>query len=176
MTRTLSTRETRLAVVVGLIVALGGTWLLVDSYFKTRTALRAKIASNERQVRNMRDLLSQKDLWEKRDQWLRAKQPKLENADTAGVQLLEYVTGLAKQHVVLLQNQVIHTPESRPNCTSVALDIETKCPWPALVAFLEDLQTPEQFIALESANLKVDPSDDTQVHGRFKIARWYAPN
>jgi hypothetical protein len=159
-----------------LVVVLGGTWLLVDSYLSERAVLRAKIASNERQMRNMHDLLSQKSLWEQRDQWLRAKQPKLENADNAGVQLYDYVQGLAKQHVVLLQNQVIHAPETRPNCISVALEIETKCPWAALVAFLEELQTPEQFIALESANLKVDPTDATQVHGRFRIARWYAPN
>jgi hypothetical protein len=159
-----------------LIVALGGTWFLADAYMSGRAALRAKIASDERQVRSMHDLLSQKELWEQRDHWLQAKQPKLENADTAGVQLLEYVQGLAKQHVVLLQNQIIHAPEARPNCTSVALEVETKCPWAALVAFLEDLQTPEQFIALESANLKVDPTDATQVHGRFRIARWYAPN
>ncbi|HEY3897315.1 MAG TPA: hypothetical protein VGM54_01810 [Chthoniobacter sp.] len=176
MSRTLSAREKSLATVVGLIVVLGGTWLLADSYLSARATLRAKIASDERQVRNMRDLLAQKDVWEQRDQWLQAKQPKLENPDTAGVQLLDYVQGIAKQHVVLLQNQVIHSPETRPNCVSVALEIETKCPWSALVAFLEDLQTPEQFIALESANLKVDPTDATQVHGRFKIARWYAAN
>ena len=176
MNRTLSAREKSLATVVGLIVAVGGTWLLASSYLSERAALRTKISSNERQVRNMRELLSQKDLWEKRDHWLQAKQPKMENADTAGVQLLDYVQGIARQHVVLLQNQVIHAPETRPNCVSVALEIETKCPWAALVAFLEDLQTPEQFIALESANLKVDPTDATQVHGRFRIARWYALN
>ena len=44
-----------------------------------------------------------------------------------------------------------------------------------LIAFLHDLQAPGQFVALETANLKIDATDPTQLRGRFKIARWYAP-
>jgi hypothetical protein len=176
MKRALSARERNLATIVAIVVAFGGAWLLVDSYLDTRSKLLAKIASEQRQVQSMRLILDQADLWNRREQWLQAKQPKLENADTAGVQLLDYVQGIAKQHVVLLQGQVLHAPETRPACISVALEIETKSPWTALVSFLESLQSPDQFVALESANLKVDPADATQVHGRFKIARWYAPN
>jgi hypothetical protein len=57
----------------------------------------------------------------------------------------------------------------------VAIDIETKSPWSPLIAFLHELQTPGQFVALENANLKIDATDPTQLRGRFKIARWYAP-
>jgi len=176
MSRSLSSRERTLATVVAVIVAVGATWLLVDSYLGGRASLRAKIVSQEKQVRSMHALLAESNLWERREEWLQAKQPKLENADTAGVQLLDYVQALARQHAVVLQNPAIHSPEPRPNCVSVALEIETRSPWASVVEFLEDLQTPEQFVALESASLKVDPSDATQVHGRFKIARWYAPN
>jgi hypothetical protein len=121
-------------------------------------------------------MLGQDVLWAQREQWLQAKQPRLENPDTAGVQLLDSVRELARRHTVLLENAAIRTPEHRPNCTSVALEVETKSPWSPLVEFLQELQTPEQFVALESVNLKIDPADATQVRGRFKIARWYAPN
>ena len=92
------------------------------------------------------------------------------------MQLFDFVKELARRHTVLLENPTMHPPEPRPNCISVALEIETKSGWAPLVEFLEELQTPEHFVALESANLKVDPADATQVHGRFKIARWYAPH
>ena len=176
MSRSLSPRERKLAIVVASIVAAGGTWLLVDSYLGTRAVLRAKIAGQEKQVRAMHALLAESALWERREQWLEAKQPKLENRDTAGVQMLDYVQALARQHAVVLQNPAMHSPDPQPNRISVALEIETQSAWPSLVEFLEDLQTPEQFVALESADLKVDPADATKVHGRFKIARWYAPN
>ena len=176
MSRTLSSREKILAIIVAALVLIGGTYLLIDSYFSKRSALNSKIASEKKQLRSLHELLGQSTLWEQREQWLQAKQPRMENADTAGVQLFDAVRELARRHEVLLENSTIRTPDHRPNCISVALEIETKSSWAPLVEFLEELQTPDQFVALESANLKVDPSDATQVHGRFKIARWYAPN
>jgi hypothetical protein len=176
MSRTLSSREKVLATIVAAIVLIGGTYILLESYVSKRSALTARIASGRKQLRGLHELLGQSALWEQREQWLQAKQPHMENADTAGVQLLDSVRELARKHSVLLENPTIRTPDRRPDCVSVALEIETKSPWSPLVEFLQELQTPDQFIALESANLKVDPSDATQVHGRFKIARWYAPN
>ncbi len=176
MSRTLSSREKILAIIVASIVLIGGTYILFDAYTGKRSALTSKIVSSRKQLRSLHDLLGQSALWEQREQWLQAKQPHMENADTAGVQLLDAVRELARRHEVLLENPTIRTPERRPDCTSVALEIETKSSWSPLVEFLAELQTPEQFIALESANLKIDPSDATQVRGRFKIARWYAPN
>jgi len=176
MSRTLTSREKTLAIIVGLIVLVGGTWMLGESYVSKRGALSARIVSQKKQLRSMHELLGQSAVWEQREQWLQAKQPRLENADTAGVQLLDSVRELARRHAVLLSNPAIRTPEPRPNCVSVALEIETKSPWAPLVEMLQELQTPEQFVALESAKISVDPADATQVYGRFKIARWYAPH
>jgi len=175
MSRTLSSREKILAIVVAAIVGIGGTLILVQSYTGQRTALTVKIASQKKQLRSMHEMLAQSGTWAQRDQWLDAKQPKLENPDTAGVQLLDSVLELARKHEVLPENPTIRTPESRPNCISVEVEIETKSPWSPLVEFLQELQAPEKFIAIESANLKIDPADATQVRGHFKIARWYAP-
>jgi hypothetical protein len=176
MSRTLSSREKILSIVVAAIVGLGGTLVLAQSYISKHGALSARIVSQKKQLRSMHDMLDQSAMWAQREKWLRSKQPRLENPDTAGVQLLDAVRELARQHAVLLENPTIRTPEPRPNCISVALEIETKSPWSPLVEFLQELQTPDQFVALESVNLKVDPADATQVHGHFKIARWYAPN
>ncbi|MEP6669117.1 MAG: hypothetical protein ABJF10_08195 [Chthoniobacter sp.] len=176
MRRTLSSREKTLAMIVGLIVFIGGTYVLGETYVSKRATVNARIVAQKKQLRSMHELLDQGALWAQREQWLQAKQPHLENADTAGVQLLDSVRELARRHTVLLANPTIHPPDPRPNCVSVVLEIETKSPWAPLVELLQELQTPEQFVALESAHISVDPADPTQVFGRFKIARWYAPN
>src|SRR5580700_9308338 len=126
MIRALSKREQTLAVIVGSIVLVGGTLLLAQSYLGTRTALTGRITSEQRQLRALRTLMSESSLWEQRDHWLDEKQPKLENTDTAGVQLLDYVTGLAQKNTVSIENPAIRAPEKRPTCISVALEIETK--------------------------------------------------
>jgi len=59
--------------------------------------------------------------------------------------------------------------------TAISVELQTKSTWPALITFLEHLQGPEQFIVVESANLRVDTSDPTMMRGNFKIAKWYAP-
>ena len=177
MSRTLSKREQTLAVIVGLIIVLGGTAMFVQSYLGKRTALVAKIAADKRQLKSLRETLAEGPYWEKREQWIKANQPKLANADQAPTQLLEYVETLAKKHSIVFANSpTLHAPETRPAYISVALDVETKSAWSPLIDFLEDLQSPEQFVALEMADLKVDADDHTQVRCRFKIARWFAPN
>jgi hypothetical protein len=37
------------------------------------------------------------------------------------------------------------------------------------------VQAPDAFIVFESANIAIDSSDPTQMRGKFKVARWYAP-
>lgn len=41
--------------------------------------------------------------------------------------------------------------------------------------FLYEMQAPERFIVFESANLQIDQDDKTQIRGKFRIAKWYAP-
>jgi hypothetical protein len=37
------------------------------------------------------------------------------------------------------------------------------------------VQQPESFVVFESVTLAIDPADPTQMRGKFKIARWFAP-
>jgi hypothetical protein len=37
------------------------------------------------------------------------------------------------------------------------------------------VQQPESFVVFESVTLNIDPADPTQMRGKFKIARWFAP-
>ena len=41
--------------------------------------------------------------------------------------------------------------------------------------FLHAMQAPDRFIVFESANVQIDKDDKTQMHGKFRIAKWFAP-
>lgn len=174
MTRSLSSREKWLAGIVAAVVFVAGTCLFIESYTRQRAALQATIVSRTKQLRMARALAEELPFWEQRDQWLRIQQPQFTGDDTAGVQLLDRIKELAQKHAVLLENPALRPAERLPAYISVAVEVETKSGWPALVNFLQELQSPAQFVAVESANLKVDAAEPAQMRGRFRIARWYA--
>ena len=116
--------------------------------------------------------LRERDLWKKRQDWLTKRQPTLQNASDAST-LLEQVKQIASKHKVLIENPSLGGVQTAPDHQSVAVSLETKSPWPALVHFLYDVQQPEAFIAFEDVGLSIDASDPTTMRGRFRIARWY---
>ena len=175
MIRQMSQREKMLAAIVAAALFLFLNFLLVDFFLKSRSRTQASAAAKSRQLKSMQTLTADKALWETREAWVKEKQPVLGNADSAGVQLLDQVKETAKKHTVLLDSPVIRVPNPRPEYTSISVDVETKSSWKALIAFLSEMQKPEQFTVFESANLKIDPNDATQMRGKFRIARWYAP-
>jgi hypothetical protein len=176
MTRSLSNREKWLSLGVGAVIVffIGGA--LIQSFFETGARLRDEVTSRQKQLRLMQMMTGQSAESEQRDAWLRDTQPRLTNADTAGVALLNQVKDIAQKHGVILQNHAIRSPEQRPECISLAIEVESVSPWKSLIDFQYDLQNPEYFIALESTNLTTDASDATKMRGRFKIARWFAPH
>ena len=119
-------------------------------------------------------LLRETDLWMNRDKWLREHQPAFHGASDASA-LLDQLKQVASKYSVLIENPSIGSSAGTGNYQSVSVSIETKSQWPPLVHFLYDVQAPDGFMVFESANIAIDSSDPTQMRGKFKIARWYAP-
>jgi hypothetical protein len=176
MNRSLSTREKTLVTVVAVVLSVFANVALFDWCWKTHNRLRADIAAKSRQLKMVRTLTEDLAFWEQRDAWLQASQPRLTNPDTAGVQLLDHIKQLAKKHNVLLASPAIRVPERQPEYVSFSIEIETKSAWKPLVDFLQELQNPEQFIAVESSNFKIDATDPTQMKSQLRVARWYGPS
>lgn len=175
MSRALNRREKMLVLIVGTTVAMLVNLFLVSFFLKTHRRLRADFAQKQSQLQAMQALSADRALWEQREAWLQAKQPRLENEATAGGQLLDQVKELGRKHEVLLEQQAIGTPDrSKPERVSVPVTFEMKSSWKALGLFLYELQGPGQFVVIESANLRIDPQDQTQMRGKFRIAKWYA--
>jgi len=170
----LNQRERILALLVGgvvlvLINLFLWSWLLEAISNSRRVVATRKLARNE-QVVYMRE----GDLWAKREKWLREHQPAYRGASDASA-LLDQLKQIASKYNILIENPAIGNGETNAAYQSVFASIETKSAWPELVHFLYDVQSPESFIVFESVNVMIDPADPTQMRGKFKIARWYAP-
>jgi hypothetical protein len=135
---------------------------------------RAEFASRRSARAQEAVYMRERSLWEKRDQWLRQHEPTMKSAAEAST-LLDELKQIGGKYNIVVENPAIGTGETTPYHQTVFASIETKCPWPALVHFLYDVQQPQSFIVFESVNLAVDSSDPTLMHGKFKIARWFAP-
>ncbi len=171
----MTAREKKLSIAVGAVVAVIASYLVIEFFFKNQHRLRDQFALKTTELRAKSILVQDKDLWEKRDAWAQAKQPKLINESGAGVALLDQVKEVAKRNTVLLEAPAIGTPERKPLYTSVSVNIETKSSKEALSAFLREMQGPEQFIVFETANIQVDSADKKEMHGKFRVAKWFAP-
>ena len=172
---TLSSRERFLASLVGGAFALLLTLALLSAFSKKQSLLRSQLADRRSELAAIQTLLGERGVWEKRDAWLSEKQPKLLNESSAGVSLLDAVRELARAHEVTLENPVIGQPGKTQWARSVSVNVETRSSWDSLIAFLQAAQKPDAFIIFESANLQIDAGDASQMRGRFRIARWYAP-
>ena len=172
---TMSSREKMLSLIVGGTVVVLLNLLLVNAFAHRNTALRQELAERKTEWTAMQALLEQEQEWSQKDGALTGKQPKLTNENAAGVELLNVVSGLAKEHGVLIDNQVFGGVAKSAAYKSVPVSLDTHSTWPALIQFLYALQKPDQFIVCEAANIQVDPGDPTKMLGHFKIARWYAP-
>jgi len=167
-------RERILAAIVAGIV-----FLLLNLYVwgKLMGALdqaRADLAARQ-ETRKVQDVyIRERDLWEKRAAWLKEHQPVLKGPGEAST-LLDQVKQVAGKHNVLIENPAIGTSDATPDRQAVFATFEVKSAWPPLVHFFYDIQQPESFVVFESVTLNIDPADPTQMRGKLKIARWFAP-
>lgn len=171
----MSPKERTLATIIGFAAFVVVTYLVVDYFLKNQTRLRGELGRNTAAITTMRRQLAEKPMWDQREAWLQEKQPRLGSEDQAGVQLLDRVKEVAKKNAVQVSSQALRPPTHLPDYSSVSVDLETTSTWPSLIGFMRELQGPEQFIVLETVNLKIDDKDATQMRGNFKIGQWFAP-
>ena len=171
----MNARERTLALLVGAIAAILVNLALFQFFTTHRSRLSEDLLTKTAQLKGLQALYTEKSLWEQRGAWVAANQPKLTNQNMASSKLLDDVREAARKQTVLIENPVIGAPERKPQYVSVPLNIDTKSSWPALVAFLREMQAPDAFLVFESATVQVDAADKTQMRGKFRIAKWFAP-
>ncbi len=167
-------RERLLALSVGGILFLLINLAIWSALFGMSADARKDYAAQKAARAEQKVYLQEEKMWKRRAEWLKKNQPKLNNPAEAST-LLTQVKEIAGKYNVQIENPQIGAVESTPAHQSVSATFETKSGWEDLVHFLYDVQRPEAFIVFENVNLLVDATDPTVMHGRFKIAKWFAP-
>jgi hypothetical protein len=167
-------RERVLAGIVALVVFFLVNLFLWSWLLRAIADSRTEVSKRKEKHVEQTVLLRESDLWTQRDKWLREHQPAFHGASDASA-LLDQLKQVAGKYSVLVENPALGSTVATANYQSVSVSIETKSQWPPLVHFLYDVQAPDAFMVFESANIAIDSSDPTQMRGKFKIARWYAP-
>ncbi len=176
----MNTRERMLAFIVGTLVVVMITYMLVGYLMKQQHDLMQQIKDKTVTLTTMKSLVEERPTWEARDQWLRQNQPKLDNANSAGVALLEQLKTIGQTHGLTPTEAQIGTPDANSRTVgkgsyqAFSVSFTVKGKWEDLVGFLYDAQTPTNFLVFEKATLQLDKEDKTQVAGNFKLAKWYA--
>ena len=160
-------------VVAGTVFVLLNLWIL-NWILGALGVAQKEVAERRAKLAEQALYMNERDLWTKREEWIGKHQPVLNNPAEASA-LLDQLKQVAGKYEVLVENPAIGAGETTPYHQTVFASIETKSPWPPLVHFLYDVQRPDAFVTFENVNLTIDGSDPTMMHGKFKIARWFAP-
>jgi hypothetical protein len=170
----LNKRERTLTTIVGAVLFLLLNWIIWSKVLGSLSAARTELA-DRRETRKVQEVfIRERALWEKRAKWLQEHQPALKGPGEAST-LLDQIKQVGGKHNVLIENPAIGTSDATPERQAVFASFEVRSPWPPLVKFLYDIQQPESFVVFESITLNIDPADPTQMRGKMKLARWFAP-
>jgi hypothetical protein len=166
-------RERMLAGIVLLVVIILLNFFLWSALLGGIKDARAELTERKAVRKTQGVLLRERAQWKTRQEWLTKHQPAFQSASDAST-LLEQVKQIASKHKILIENPSLGAVQTAADHQSVAVSLETKSAWPALVHFLYEVRQPEAFIAFEDVGLSIDGSDPTTMRGRFRIARWFA--
>lgn len=175
MSTQLSKRERVLATVVGVVVLVVLNLWVISYFVKNHRRLRAELGAKAAQLSTNKLLFADKDMWAEREAWLKKVQPKLENEGKAAVNLKDEIDEVAKKTNLQVLEPQLGTVGRNAHAITVFVTIQAKASKEALRDFLYEMQTPERSIVFESASLQFDKDDKTQMHGTFRIAKWFAP-
>ena len=170
----LNKRERTLTTIVGGVLFLLLNWLIWTKLIGSLGRARAELAEQKETRKVQEVFIRERAVWEKRAKWLQEHQPTLKGPGDAST-LLDQVKEVAGKHNLLIENPAIGTSDATPERQAVFASFDVRSPWPPLVKFLYDVQQPESFVVFESITLNIDPADPTQMRGKMKLARWFAP-
>ena len=171
----MSQREKVLAAIVGAALFVLLNSFLVRIFLNNHTLLRTALAKAKSQMAGFQQQESERTKWAQRDVWLEQNLPTLGDTDVANKQLRETLLDLGKKHTVTIESPTPGAPSRQSEYTSLGVRIEGKATWQQMGNFLYELQTPGQFLVIESLDMKVDPADKTQLRAGMTVAKWFAP-
>lgn len=175
MSAQLSARERLLATAVGIVVFALLNIFVISYFMKNQRRLRGELNTRALQLDAMKSLFANREISSQRDAWLKEKQPPLKNEAKAGSEFLEEIKEIAKKANVQPLSPQVGAIQRHPQYVGVSVNIEAKGPAAAIRDFLYEMQAPDRFVVFQSANLQIDQEDKTQIRGKFRVEKWFAP-
>jgi len=166
-------REQRLAMLVMLMLILGGGWIVFSQMGKWRKSIDERDFKLSLRKTEAEELLKQRDFWNLRSEWLASQQESYPSRNEADNKIYELVEQTAKKQGLTLMRQLAE-PEEVGGMTSATVLVEAKGPLDKVLRWLYDLQKPAAFISIKSLALKTNPEDTSLVIvSDLKIQKWY---
>lgn len=165
--------EQRLALVLGAVVLLGGSFIALTKL----KAWKGRVDTLAMEVETRRleadDLLSQKDFWSQRSAWLEEKLPQHTIAGESLQKLLDRIDTLASKYEVSLPQKQPGEPVERPGLTSANVTVTAQGKMKALLQWLHELQQPDEFISIPSINFIPAEEKSEDVIATMNIQKWF---
>jgi Tfp pilus assembly protein PilO len=172
----MSQRERMIAIGLGSVIALFINVILIRFFLKHHDTQKYNIAQTQAKIDNLKRLEPERAKWEARKRHIDATMPVLGEIDVANRQLSEMIKEVAKKHNLIINQPNPGVANKASYYTALGLKIDVKGAWPQLRDFLNELQTPGQYIVLDPVEIKVDPTDKTQHHVSVTVTKWFAPS
>jgi hypothetical protein len=183
----MSSRERTLALLVGGVLVILINLVLIKFFLAKRAEFQTTIAATEGEIAGLKQKELERALWAERDAWLTKSLPTLGDPQVANRELSETVKEIAKKHMVTIETPNPGVPSRQKDYTALGIRVTAKAPWqgpgeadsagkvPPLLDFLRELQGPGQFIVFDPLDLKIDPTDKTQLRAEVTVTKWFAP-
>ena len=166
-------REQRLAMMVVIMLIIGGGWIVFSQMGKWRKSIDERDGKLSFRKAEAEELLKQKDFWNQRSQWLESKLEPYPSRNEADDKIYALVEQTAKKQGLALMRQLAE-PEEIGGMTSATVIVEAKGSLEKVLRWLYDLQKPAAFISIKSIALKSNPEDTSLVIvSDLKIQKWY---
>jgi hypothetical protein len=171
----MSQREKTLALLVGGAIAILLNVFLFQFFLGKYNQSRTDKLAAEKKLQMFRLLESEREKWSKRDAWLTSRLVPMGDQDVANKHQREALQEIAKKHQVLIESIAPGVPNRLPAYTSLGIRLECKGSWKQMPLFLDELQSPENFTAIEALELKVDPTDKFVLRASMTVAKLFSP-
>lgn len=171
----MSSRERTLALIVGGVLVLLINVVLIRFFLQKRAEFQAGIAATQSKIDRLKQQESQRALWSERDAWLTQSLPVLGDPQVANREMAEAVKEVARKHTITFESPNYGVPNRQKEYTALGIRVSLKAPWQPMMDFLRELQAPGQFLVFDPLDLKVDPTDKTQLRAEVTVTKWFAP-
>lgn len=164
-----------LAVLIAIVVVWGNyfgyNWLAKKQKLQ-EVALRELLDAQRDATADLQDE-DNSQLWSKRLSWIEENEPPGGDEAALQPQVLEAVRKAALDNKLDFSSPKIDAVQSTPAGTRVNVTITVKGPMEPLCKWLAALQQPENFYAVSSFSLKVDPDDDKAMLCTVQLGRYF---